>query len=145
MRPSFNLPLLPSICPPPPKLFNNYTIMRPSPRIYPPFQQLYATTPESTPPFHNNPPPFKNYHIMRPSHNLPSLREYIPFSINSYVRSSQNLPLPPRKYLLINNCIHATLSGSTPPCQNIHPFSTTIIVCGPAPMARSYRLVLVTW
>ena len=50
MRPSHNLPL--------------------PPRIYPPFQQLYATLPESTHPPPEYTPIFNNYKIMRPSQNL---------------------------------------------------------------------------
>ena len=79
MRPSQNLPL--------------------PPRIYPPFQQRYATLPEST-------PPSKNMH---------------PFLTNAHVRPSQNLPLPPRIYLPFQQ-LYATLPESTPPSQNIPPF-----------------------
>ena len=78
MRPSQNLPLPPRIYP----LFHNHNTMRPSqnlhlsPRLCPPFQQLYATLSEYTP----------------PSQNI------LPFSTNLYVRPSQNLSLPPRIY-----------------------------------------------
>ena len=131
MRPSQNLPL--------------------PPRLYPPFHQLYATLPESTPPSYNiTPPPFNNY--MRPSHNLPlSPRIYPPFQqihmcdplriypslpdytllFKNYMRPSQNLPLPPRIYPPPFQQLYAILPESTPLSQNIPPFSTTIIFCDP--------------
>ena len=94
------------------------------PRIYPPFQQLYATLPESTTPFQNiplfstticdpprinlslpeyTPPPFSTIIILRdPPRIYPSLSEYIPLFNNS-MRRSQNLPLLPRIYPLFKN------------------------------------------
>ena len=57
----------------------------------------------------------------------PSLTEYTSFFRN-YVRPSQNLPLPPRIYPLFQQLCE-TLPESTPPSQNIPPFSTTI--CDP--------------
>ena len=57
MRPSQNLPL--------------------PPRIYPPFQQLYATLPESTPPSQDIPTPFL-VNIYNPPRIYPSLPEYPP-------------------------------------------------------------------
>ena len=96
MRPSRNLPL--------------------PPRIYPPFQQLYATLPESTPPSQNithfqcqlyatlpqstppsqNIPPFSTT-TCDPPGIYSFLPEYTPI-FNNYkiMRPSQNLPLPPR-------------------------------------------------
>ena len=54
-------------------------------RIYPPpFQQLYATLPESTPSSQNTPPLSFQQQIMRPS---------------------QNLPLPPRIFFSAGKCI----------------------------------------
>ena len=44
------------------------------------------------------------------------------------MRPSQNLPLPPRLYPLFKQ-LYSTLPESTPPSQNILPFSTTIILC----------------
>ena len=73
--------------------------MRPSqnillpPRIYPPFQQLYATLPESTPPSQNIGPTLLFNNCMRPS---------------------QNLPLPPRIYPPFQQ-LYANLPESTPP------------------------------
>ena len=51
-----------------------------------------------------------------------SLPEYTPFSTNVYVRTFQNLPLPPKIYPLLDKCLFATLPESTPPSQNIPPF-----------------------
>ena len=87
--------------------FNNYNIMRCSqnvplpPRIYPPppFQQLYMTLPESTPPFQNI-PTFQQlyYYTTLPEYFPPSIssRIYPPPPFNNYMRHSQKLPLPPR-------------------------------------------------
>ena len=91
---------LPEHTPPP---FNNY--MRPSqnlllsPRIYPPFQQLYATLPESTPPSQNPPLLSTTIILCDPPMATPSLPEYTPLSQ-----------------------LHATHPESTPPSQNIPPF-----------------------
>ena len=82
--------------------------MRPSqnillpPRIYPPFQQLYANLPESTPPSQNIGPTLLFNNSMRPSQNLPPpLQKYTPL-FNSYMRPSQMLSLPPRIYPIFN-------------------------------------------
>ena len=116
-------PSLPEYIP----LLNKYIIMRRShnlprpPKIYPPFQQLCATLPESTPPSQNIPPFSTNIllcdapKIYPPSQNIP------PFLTHLYVRPSQNLPLPPKIYPLFQQ-LYATLSESTPPSQNIPPF-----------------------
>ena len=99
MRPPQNNPSLPESTP----LFNNS--MRRSqnlplpPRIYPPFQQRYATLPEST-------PPSQNIH---------------PFLTNAHVRPSQNLPLPPRLYPTFQQ-LYATLPESTLPPRIYLPF-----------------------
>ena len=108
--------------------------MRPSqnillpPRIYPPFQQLYATLPESTPPSQNIGPTllFNNY--MRPSQNLPlPPRIYPPFQ-QLYATLPESTP--PSQNIPHFQCqLYATLPQSTPPSQNIPPFSTTI--CDP--------------
>ena len=79
MRPSQNLPL--------------------SPRLYLPFQQLYATLPESTSPSQNLLPPFQQLYATLPESTHPSLN------------------IPPFQQL------YATLPESTPPSQNIPPFS----------------------
>ena len=79
-----------------------------------------------------------------PPRIYPSLSQNIrPFSTNVYVRHSQNLPLPlniytpfqqmymcdpPRIYPLPFHQLYATLSESTPPSQNIPPFSTNVYV-----------------
>ena len=120
----------------PPLFFNNYDIMRPSqnlplsPRIYPSFQQLHATIPESTPPSQNI-PPFQQMHMCDPPRIYPSLSNYTLF-FNNYMRPSlpeaippsQNAP-PPFQQL------YATLPESTPPSWDIPPFSTTTILCEP--------------
>ena len=120
MRPSQNLPLFP--------------------RIYSPFQQIYSTLPESTPPCQNIPPflpiicdPHRTYpppriyplfnNYVRPSHNLPSLTEYSLPLFNNYMRPSQNLPPPSRVYpLLITICdtprIYPYISEYTPLFNN---------------------------
>ena len=105
---------------PPPPYFDSVKCIRlPEsplpPRIYPPFQQLYATFPESSPPSQNI-PPFQQLYVTLPestphSQNIPSvstticdppriypsLPEYTLRFIN-YMRPSQNLPLPLRIY-----------------------------------------------
>ena len=76
-------------------------------RVYPFLQQLYAPLPESTPPSRNPPPPlFQQIYIWDPPRIYPSLSEI---------------------HLFQQIC--ATLQGSIPPCQNLDPFSTTIIIC----------------
>ena len=55
MRPSRNLSLPPRIYPSFQKLYATLPESTPPPRIYPSFQQLYATLPESTPPLQNIP------------------------------------------------------------------------------------------
>ena len=54
----------------------------------------------------------------------PFLPEYTPL-FNSYMRHSQNLPLPLRIYPVFQQ-LYATLPESTPASQNIPAFSTTI-------------------
>ena len=139
MRPSQNLPL-PSRY----NLFSTNVYVRPPPPLtestppsknMPPFQQLYAILPEST-------PPSKIYHLFNkcicatppppltestpPSKNMP------PF--NNYMRSYQNLPLPlgiytpppPFQQYPPFQQLYATLPESTLPSQNIPPFSTNV-------------------
>ena len=67
----------------------------------PPFQHLYATHAESTPPFHNRYPPF----------------------FDNYMRYSHNPSLPSRLHPLL---YQVGLPDSTPSFQNIASFSTTI-------------------
>ena len=149
--PSQNIPpFSTTICDPPriyPPPLTEYTS--------PPLQQLYMTLPgpriypslsEYTPPL------FNNYNIMRPSQNLPlppkisprfqqllsdppriypSLPDYTLLFYN-YMRPSKNLPLPPKIYPPYQQLLYfATLPESTPPSQNLPPFSTTIILCDP--------------
>ena len=125
-----------------------------SPRIYPSlpeytplFQQLYATLPESPPPSQDTSSLFNNYNILRPSQNLPlPPRIYPPFQQLYYYATLPESTLPPRTHPssttlcdapriypsfpeytpLFNKCTCATLPESTPPSQNIPPFSTTI-------------------
>ena len=124
--PSQNLPLPPRICPP----FNNYlrssqnlplpprynifsanvyvrpplTESTPLSKNMPPFQQLYAILPESTPPSRNiytppfqQYPPFQQLYATLPESTLPS-QNIPPFSTNVYLRPSKNLLVPPRIY-----------------------------------------------
>ena len=149
MRPSQNIPLPPRIyplsnkcmcdptllkSPPPPRtypLFNNYNIMRPSqnlplpPRIYPPFQSIYVCDNNYMRPSHPSPqniPVFQQLYATFPKSTPPSQNIGLPpFSINVYVRPSQNLSLPPRIYPPFQQ-LYATLPESTPPFQNISPF-----------------------
>ena len=86
---------------------------------------------------------------MRPSHNLPLLPRIYPPPVstticdppriypsrpeytllyNNYMRPFQNPPLFPRIYPPFQQ-LYVTLPESTPPSQNIPPFSTTI--CDP--------------
>ena len=110
-------------------LFNNYMrpcdpprIHPPSKKIYPPFQQRNATLPESTSPSQNI-PPFSTYAHLRPSQNL-SLPPRLYLPLQQLMRSSQNLPPPSRIYLPFQQ-LYATLPESTPLSQNLPPFSTT--------------------
>ena len=96
---------------PPPLYFDSVKCIRlPEsplpPRIYPPFQQLYVTLPESTP--HSQNIPSVSTTICDPPRIYPSLPEYT-LHFNNYMRPSHNLPLPLRIY---------------PP-----PLPTTIILC----------------
>ena len=79
-----------------------YTHICDTPRIYsflpeyiPPFLQLYATLPESTPPSQNM--ASFSITICDPLRIYPSLLGYTPLVYN-YIRRSQSLPLPPRIY-----------------------------------------------
>ena len=90
--------------------FNNYNIMRCSqnlplpPRIYPPpYQQLYMTLPESTPPSQNIPTFQQLYYYT-------TLPESIPPSISPRI-----YPPPPFEQL------YATLTEITPPSENTPP------------------------
>ena len=132
MRPSQNLPL-------------------PS-RLYPLFQQLYSTLPESTPPSQNilpfsttiilcdrpriypSPPEytprFSNYYIMRPFRNLPlPPRVYLLFNKYNIMRPSQNVPLPPKIYPLFQQLYIYNLPRIYPFLPEYTPFSTTRILC----------------
>ena len=126
--------------------------MRPSqnlslpPREYTPFQQLYATLPESTPPSQNAPDanqcrcnkficatlpefttPSQNIPPSQQIHYYATLPESTPSSqkppphLNNYVRHSHNLPFPPRIYPPFQQ-LCATFPESTPSSQNIPPF-----------------------
>ena len=109
-------------------------------RIYPHFQQLYATLPEFTLPSKNISPFFDNY--MRPSENQPLPPILYNFKINrrpqniflsqnmpppsdfsNYVLYTQNPP-PPRIYPVFNNYMIPSQNLPLPPSQNIHtPFN----------------------
>ena len=142
MRPSQNLPL--------------------PPRLYPPFQQLYATLPESTPPSLNI-PPFSTT-ICAPPRIYPPPRIYLPFQqlypplqestppsqnipplFNSYMRPSQNLSLPPRIKPLFHNYNIIRPSQNLPlppriysPCQPIYMCDPPRIYL-PFPFSRTIR------
>ena len=136
-------------------LFNNSNIMRPFQNlplplsIYPPFQQIYMCDPPRIYPSLPEDTPLSTT-ICDPPRIYLFLPKYTPFLTNLYVRSSQKLLLPPRIYPLFNNCMRpfqnlplppriyppfqqlfANLPESTPPFQNIAPFSTNIILCDP--------------
>ena len=99
----------------PPRIYPSLPEYRP----YPPFQQLYATLPESTPPSQNIP----LQTIRDPPRIYPSLPEYTPFSMSAICD-------PPRIYPPFQQ-LYATLPESTHPSQNIPPFSTTTRLCDP--------------
>ena len=97
-------------------LFSTNLYVRPSqnlplpPKIYPPFQQLYATLPESFPPTQNIPP----------------------FHFNNHVRHSQNLPLPPRIYPLNFQQMYMCYPPRIYPyLPEYTPFSTTVLCDSP--------------
>ena len=91
-------------------------------RIYHPFQQLYATLPDYTP----------------PSQKIP-----LPVSTILQVRPSQNLPLSPRIYMYPSfQRLYTTLPESTP-FQNIPTFSTTI--CDPPRIYHSLLEYTLFW
>ena len=121
-------------------LFSNYNIMRHSqyltllPRIYPSFQHIHMCDPPRIyPSFPDYTLLFNNY--MRPSQNLPiPPRIYSPL-FNNFMRPSQNLPLPPWIYPSFQQ-LYATLPESTPPSQNIPPFSK-MHMCDPPRMYHS--------
>ena len=108
-------------------------------RIYPPFLQLYAMLPESTPPSQNIlPPPLLE---MRPFQNLPILPESSSPLLHHYMRHSHNRPLPPSNILMRHSRnppptpppfkhLHATLPESTPPSQNIPSFKHQYAMVG---------------
>ena len=144
MQPSQNLHLPPRFYPP----FQQIYMCDP-PRIYhpPPLFNKFtcATLPESTTPSQNipsfstpicDPPriysslleytPFSTP-ICDPPRIYPSLPEYTPL-FNTYMRPSQNLPLPSRIYPPFQH-LYATLPESTPPPQKITLSSTTVILC----------------
>ena len=117
-----NLPSLPEYTP------TQLIYMCDPPRIYPslprytlPFQQLYATLPESNSPSQNIP---LFYNHMRPSQNLPPppLPEYIP---------------------LLQLC--ASLTEFNSPSQNIPPFSTTITLYDPHRISPPSQNIFQFW
>ena len=117
--------------------------MRPSqnillpPRIYPPFQQLYATLPKSTPPSQNIGPTLLFNNSMRPSQNLPpppsknippfstticdpprfypSLPECTPFSISTICDPPTIYPSLPEYTPLFNNYMRPSQNLLIPP------------------------------
>ena len=110
--------------------FSTNVYVRPSqnlplpPRIYPPFQQLYATLPECTPPSQNIPPFSTTIILCDPPRIYPSLPEYTPLCNNyNIMRPSQNIPLLPRispLFQQIYMCDPPRIYP--PPSQNIPPF-----------------------
>ena len=89
-------------------LFNNYmyNIMRRSqnlpvsPKIYPSFQQLYATLLESTPPSRNIPPPPLSTTICYIPRIYSSVTEYAPFSRTTCICERIFYSLPALKNIL---------------------------------------------
>ena len=103
--------------------------------------RIYYSLPEYThifntymPPSQGSTPPSQNIlpfstTICDPLRIYPSLPEYTSSLFSYYMRPSQNIPLPPRIYPPFQH-LHATLSESTHPSQNIPPpFLATI--CDP--------------
>ena len=142
-------------------LFNKCIYVRPSQniplptRIHPPFQQLNATLPESTPPPSQNiplfsttrpillcdtpriypsqniPPPIFVISVFE-SQNLPSLPEYTPFSTNLYVRPSQNLRGAPSQNILpFSTNLYVRLSQNLPLPSRIYPPFKKMYICDP--------------
>ena len=128
LAPKISLPL-PKYTPLPTNLY-----VRPSQNLleFIPFQQIYATPPESTPPSQNILTLFINYNIMRPPRIYPppphfqQLYETLPEStppsqnippppFNNYniMRPSHNVPLPHKIHPPSNKFICATLPKST--------------------------------
>ena len=138
-----------------PPFFNTY--MRTShnlplpPRIYLPFQYLYANVQESSLLSQNIPLFAKTIILCDPPRIYPFFPEYTPLFnkftcatllesttpsqnitplFNTYMQPSQNLPLPPRIYLPFQY-LYANLLESTVPLQYIPPFAKLIILCDP--------------
>ena len=110
MRRSQNLPLLPEYTP----LFNKCTC---------------ATLPKSTPPSQTI-PSFSTT-ICNPPRIYPSLPEYTSI-LNSYMRPSQNLPLPTRIYPLFHNySIMRSSQNLSLPLRIYSPFQP-IYMCDPS-------------
>ena len=135
-------------------VFGSHSLPLP-PRIYPLFQQLYATLPEYTPPSQNI-PPFQQMYVRPypPEISPPPFLEHIPFSTTMILcdppRIYPFLPESPPPFQSIYVCdnnymrpshpspqnipvfqqLYATFPESTPPSQNIGlpPFSTNVYV-----------------
>ena len=88
------------------------------PRIYPSFQQLYATLPEATPPSQNI--PLLSTTICDPPRIYPSLPEYTPlFNNYNITRPSQNRPHPPKIHPPPFSTTLCDAPRIYPPSQNI--------------------------
>ena len=121
MRPYQNLPPLSQNIPPFQHYMRAYQNLPLPPRIYP-LSTLYAILPEYTPPSQNI-PTFNT--ICDPTRIYPPpLSQNIP-PFQHYMRSYQNIHLPPRIYPL--STLYATLPESTPPpSPRIYPLFNTI-------------------
>ena len=89
-------------------------------RIYPPFQQLNATLPESTlrlSPPRIYPPPFFSTTMCDSQNLYPSSPENNHL-FNNCMRPSQNLPLPPRIYPFFNTYMRPSQILPPPPLFN---------------------------
>ena len=95
-------------------------------RIYPSFQQLYATLPESTPASQNI-PAFSTT-ICDPLRIYPFLQEYTPFSTTIILCDLPRIYLH-KGYTFLKK-------------ENIPPFSTTILIMRPSQNLPAHRLCI---
>ena len=125
MRSSQNIPLPPKIYPPFPQLYATLPESTPPFRIYAPFLQFYVTLPVFTHPSQNLPLLTCLSIYMRASQNLPpplsatiiiyDTPRIYPSPINICMRPSQNLPIPPRRYPFFYNCMRSSHNIPFPP------------------------------
>ena len=120
MRPSQNLPLPPRIYPFFQQLYATIPESTSPSQNIPPFQQLYATLPESTPPSQNI-PPFQPIYMCDPPRIYPSLPESSRSPFSTTISDLPRIYPSLSEYTPILQ-LYATLPESTPPSRNILPF-----------------------